>query len=543
MAMIVVVAVLLMILTPERTYTQEHSDRARLVDILGIPADSQSLMVVEELLQHPLCVPCGDVCMLSTMIPEWSDDALCYPESLRMYEPWDGAAQNRFFKKYPFLVQLQDILTFSSTNRRVSTQVRVAMTQSDIRSGEYTATIHSTPNRFLNLRTSVLMNENSLRWRSRTLKIRPDSGASITIGNFPVSLDHGLSYGYFFTAPDETVTRNWLYGGCRNGNGIIFELQRTAFQAVGISHIRASELIAGCFVSTKPFQRHSWLTWQIGVSTSRLRDSFASPDSISPSGKQKPSLHCALNIDRGNVTGIVASTLADITMEARSLPLFAAFQFQQKWHRQSIQIVFLPVKYRPMLGLHYHQLLSDLGVSPVEPHNASLCAITMRSLFYLMPRLPLHSVIKYSTDGCRNRAAMSIRLSSSHPTSSALTYSLSGASDSLNHAVKVLTSLPIERIATIVSMAGECDFSAQTPHRFNGGIIATMSCFQASSIRPRINYDWRGGDEKGTIVAGIGYTTVFFRQNFTEIRFNAPLSTSSKRQERVSFYAASSFFF
>lgn len=218
--------------------------------------DSMQLLRLLPLYRRPLQVPAGEVVELLEVFPELSGYLPVEEAQLARYRPWDRDAQERFFSDYPVLNRLRPVLQFEyrSTGHRSS----VSFFMNNPANGtpaKHSSRFSVAPVRQVRLRGTVDATSDYARWERRVLSVRPVPSIRMQLGNFTMTTDRGLFYGYF---PDDSVAEhavgdNWLYGSATCWNGVkatVASRNKTLFRGYtpslsGFFHTRPTETVTG----------------------------------------------------------------------------------------------------------------------------------------------------------------------------------------------------------------------------------------------------------------------------------------------------------
>ena len=186
--------------------------------------DSTLLTRLLPLYRRPLQVPAGEAVELLEVFPELSGFLPVEEELLARYRPWDRADQERFFSDYPVLNRLRPVLQFEYRPTRYRSTVSFFMNNpTKGTSAKHSCRFSVGPVSQVRLHGTVDATADYARWERRVLSVQPVPSARLQLGNFTMTTDRGLLYGYF---PDDSLSEsgignNWLYGSAACWNGAV----------------------------------------------------------------------------------------------------------------------------------------------------------------------------------------------------------------------------------------------------------------------------------------------------------------------------------
>jgi hypothetical protein len=192
---------------------------------------------------QPINVPSGELRYLKELTDLRVSDPPVSSSKLAPYEPWTPADIERFFKDYPNLVPFEPILSFEASPVSHSSDASLSVHADQNMRPTALSRFDAVVDQRLSFSGSAYHRDSTVQWRTRALDIALAGVARFEAGNFDVSTDEGLFFGYF---PDDkenqTTERNWLFGGTRTWNGIGAVSDRwQKFQVCAIYHERPTE--------------------------------------------------------------------------------------------------------------------------------------------------------------------------------------------------------------------------------------------------------------------------------------------------------------
>lgn len=187
--------------------------------------DSALWLKIEPFYITPVCVPRGELSLLQELFFSLPDGLPSTPSALARYLPWDDAAQERLFAKYPELLPLKPILSFEYNGEKPGTgKTAFCFSRPGCSDTMRNFALFSVRDK-----SSAVQAEGRVdftreygRWYRRNVTVVPYSGYALSFGNFGGGCGDRLFSGFFPAAGaiDSSAAGNWLYGNSRSWNGV-----------------------------------------------------------------------------------------------------------------------------------------------------------------------------------------------------------------------------------------------------------------------------------------------------------------------------------
>lgn len=280
--MIIAFLMIFVICFPLSTYTQglnfilpQNETDAELQIEQGV-FDPELWELIKPYYVQPIDISQGELEIVQELFPHFNEQLPTTSDLLSKYVPWGDVEISEFFQDYPQLETLRPILCFDTKNNHAKARCSFSISRqrpSTPFSQSMVLTIN--PIDVFTFDSRVKLTDNSVWWYRRNISCKPIDKLKIHIGNYGLSFDKGLFYGYFF--PDRDVDNsksdNWLYGSSKIWNGVKIDIGRPAYSNDGrvnfsaFMHKRKTEAAVGLITQ---FKLSNFAVLNSGISTMSL---------------------------------------------------------------------------------------------------------------------------------------------------------------------------------------------------------------------------------------------------------------------------------
>lgn len=207
---------------------------------------------------QPISVPDGELRFLKDIFPQLSGSFPATIKSLKKYEPWGKHQINSFFNDYPELLLFEPILSFAtvSTPHWASASFQIYQ-RSYSQDPQINTGFSFFPAHYFSVKGKAGITEERAWWQRRSVSGTIPEIGEIHAGNFSLTLNEGLFYGYFPSVSKDSMTLrdNWLYGETRTWNGAALQIAlQKSNEFLTFFHSRYTESVIGAKASFTPLR-------------------------------------------------------------------------------------------------------------------------------------------------------------------------------------------------------------------------------------------------------------------------------------------------
>jgi hypothetical protein len=239
-----------------RTTVLPHDMREAEIMLKEGSLDSLEWELLQPYYVQPIVVPRGELSLLHDLFDVRVGNLPVTQEQLSPYEPWDGAARERFFDDYPELAKYAPILSFSQVKTSRMSNVGLGIVVGDDWNTTAQSRFSLQPRPGVSVSGSLTHGDSAALWKKRGISFSIPDVVSVQAGNFYFGDDGGLFYGYFpaDSSPPATAS-NWRYGTSRTWNGMCVQSDRWSKARISaFYHERTTEQALGVFCEAGPSQ-------------------------------------------------------------------------------------------------------------------------------------------------------------------------------------------------------------------------------------------------------------------------------------------------
>lgn len=508
-----------------------EDERTAVMELEEGTLDSATWEMLKPFYIQPLSVTLGELRYLRDIFPGLPDDLPTEHEVLSLYEPWTDDNIAVFFKDYPYLVPFKPVLSFAA--ERMPSFAHVAF--SSRRSGfsdmfRQSVRFTVTPNKNIRGDGTVYFQDNYARWQRRRVMLRIPHVGRVHLGNFSLTLNNGLFYGYFPSpsTSHEALRDNWLYGESRTWNGFSSETPVGKKNIISsLVHIRETEKVAGLKAEFNP-----------GAAVS-LYGAFSGAVSQLDGSDHDTSLavHGGVELSMGSVKITLESGTG--LFNAGSVPVYLTLNNGKRKHRYSFSFITIPENFTAPRSSLLYSFCNRLETSDSTKNDIMGIDISYSGPLYGYVKQTFHT----SYIAMENSADLrtSWKITGVVPFTYSIYYGLNiyDLYNNLKHRIKVFTAHTIGPHVTI-SPLFSYDIRPYEYWRLTANLYTGFKVFSIMTVSPFLSFNTNSKAHRN-FACGIIQRIAFFEKTFGELQLTVPVI--SYNNEKYSFYAKTHFLF